>query len=185
MLVTNGSLMSAQQPTFQQRYHSMHSRQKMIAFGLPTLHLSVVDVACHLPIGVQAIGSHRTAEVDALGDETVQSGSGKIGNTTQADTPDAFPILFGRNHNQSFLFRLPTDSAFFFTTPVGFVYLDDSSQPISTRTYHRSPQLVQHGPGRFVAAKPQDSLQPQGTHSILLTGDVPHRPKPSGEWQVA
>ena|SRR5208282_3662111 len=163
----------------------MHSRQKMFAFGLPTLHLSVVDVARHLPIGVQAIGSHRTAEVDALSNETVQSGSGKIGNTTQADTPDAFPILFGRNHNQGFLLRQPTGNALFLTTPVGFVYLDDSSQPISTGTYHRSPQLMQHGPGRFVAAKPQDSLQPQGTHSILLTGDVPHCPKPSGKRQMA
>src|SRR3972149_6176301 len=103
--------MSTQQPTFQQRYYSMHSRQEMFAFRLPALHLSIVDVALHPQIGVQAIGSHRAAEVDALGNETMQGGSGKIGNATQADTPDTFPILFGRNHNQGFLLRLPTDSA--------------------------------------------------------------------------
>ena len=60
----------------------------------------------------------------------MQGGSGKIDNLPQTDSPDAFPILFCRNHNQGFLFRQPTDSTFF-AAPVGCVYLDDSSQPIS------------------------------------------------------
>ena len=176
--------MSAQQAPFQQRYYPMHSRQKMFAFGLPTLHLPVVDVTGHLQVGVQTISSHRAAKVNALGNEAMQSGSGEIRDATQANTPNPFAIFFGRNHNQGFLFRLTTDNVFFFTTPVGLVYFDDSSQPISTRTHHRSSELVQHGPSRFIATKAQDLLQPQGTHSVLLAGDVPHCPKPSCERQV-
>jgi len=66
----------------------------------------------------------------------------------------------------------------FRATNIGFINLDRTRQPVTARPDHGAAQLVQPGPGSFVAAKPQFPLEAERTDSILLAGDEPHRQKP-------
>ena len=63
----DSTLMSAHQPSLQQRNHAMDSRQQMFSLRLAALHLTVVDVAGQLPVGVQTLGSDGAARCDGLG----------------------------------------------------------------------------------------------------------------------
>src|SRR5208283_2434942 len=54
----------------------------------------------------------------------------------------------------------------------------DAAKQVPARPDHGAAQLVQPGPGSFVAAKPQFPLEAERTDPILLAGDKPHRQKP-------
>ena len=104
MIVTNGALMGAQEPAFEQRDNTMNPGQQVLAFRLAPLHPSVVPVALQPTISIQAIRSDRVARFNCFADEAMQARFGQICNVTQADSPYAFAILLRRNCDQCFLF---------------------------------------------------------------------------------
>jgi hypothetical protein len=75
----------------------------------------------------------------------------------------------------------PADHALFLAAPVSLVHLHCPVQSVPAWPHHGSPQLMQHGPCGLVTAQPQRSLQPKSTDSVLLAGNVPHSPEPSGQ----
>src|SRR5208283_5972181 len=103
---------------------------QVLAFGLMTLYLSVVNVALQPQVSGQAVGPHRVARLDRLGDKAVQAGFGHIGDMPQADAADALPVFLGRDSDQGFLLRLSPNDALFLTAPVGLVHLDRSPQAV-------------------------------------------------------
>jgi hypothetical protein len=59
-----------------------------------------------------------------------------------------------------------------------FLHFDHTRQPIAAWSHHGPTQLMQPSPRRFIAAQPQDALQPFRAGSVLLAGYPPDRPKP-------
>ena len=185
MVLTDGSLVSSQQPALQQRDGTMDPGEQMFAIGLMSLHLTLVRVALQTPVDVEPVRPHDTAGFDGIGDKPKDARFGQIGDATHTDAADSVPVFLGGNENQGFLFCPTADGAFFPASPVGFVDLDPSAQSVPTRADHRPSQFVEHSPGGFVAAQTQSPLQPQGADAMLLVCDVPHGPKPDGQGQVA
>ena len=96
----------------------------------------------------------------------------------QSDSPDCQTVFLCRDHDDGFLLDRAATLALFRASDVGFVDLNLAGKAIPIRPYHRSAQLVQPSPSRFVAAQPQHPLQAQGADTILLAGYEPHRKKP-------
>ena len=184
MFLADGTLVGAEQPALQQRHDPMYPRQEMFAFGAAALYPPVVGIALQSKIGSQPIGPNGTPRLDGLSDKSVETGLGQIGDTTQADAPNARAIFFCCHENQSLLVCQPADHPLFFAAPVSLVHLYCPVQSIPARPDHSPSQFVQQGPGRLVAAESQCSLQTQSTHSILLAGDMPNGPEPNGERQM-
>ena len=132
-------------------------------------------------VAVPPIGMHEAAGLDRFVDKGVQTVGRRVGDATQPDPADAVAYFFGGDDDQRLRRRgpplSPADAAH-----KTFVDLHPARQPIASRPDHRSAQLVQPGPRRFVTPQPQEALQPQGAGTRLLAGHPPHRVKPQPEW---
>src|SRR5436305_9406639 len=95
-----------------------------------------------------------------------------------SDSPDARPVFLRRDHYQGLALRLPAAHSLLQTAQISFVHFHPPRQSITARSYHRSPELVQPRPRRFVAAQPQHPLQPQSTGTVFLAGQPIHGPEP-------
>jgi hypothetical protein len=120
----------------------------------------------------------RAPGFDSFRQEGYQAAGRSIRKNLHADAPDACPVFLCRDGNQGLTFGLPASDAFLQAPQIGFVYLHRSCQPVTARPHHRSPELVQPGPGRLVAAQAQHSLQTQCTGAVLLARQPVHRPQP-------
>ena len=174
----DSSLMCTQQPPFQQRHHLMHPGKEVLAFRLKALHMPVVRVAAEPHVGVQSICSHDATRLNHVSDEAVQAGFGQIGNASQTNTADPFPVFFSGDDDYGLVLSQPSDNARFLTAPVGFVHLNCTTQPITTGSHHSSTKFVQPCPRRHIAPQTKHLLQTYGTRSVLLTGNMPDCPKP-------
>ena len=61
---------------------------------------------------------------------------------------------------------------------IGLIDLDQPFQALPVWPHHGTAKAVQHGPGRLIAAQPQDSLQAEGADSLLLAGEIPRTGEP-------
>ena len=123
----------------------------------------------------------RTAGFDGFlhkGDQTFCRG---IRYPPHPDPSDAFPILLSSHNNQSLILCLTAPDASLRTAEIGFVHLHSARQPVSSRSHHRPPQLMQPSPSGLVAPQAEDALQAQSTPSALLAGHEPHRLKPGSQ----
>lgn len=176
---TDGPLMDTQQPTFQQRDDPVHPRQQVIPEGRLLPHdLMDVAVGRQLAVAVQPIRAHHAAGLHRRTDGTFQGLRRGIGDSPQADAPDAASVRLGRDNDQ----RLPRRPAAVFArlgpTPVGLIDFYRARQLGSPRPDHGPAELVQPRPRRPVAAQAQGPLEAQGTDPQLLIRHVPHGPEP-------
>ena len=105
--MSNSTMMSAQQPTLEQRNNPMHPRQQMLGVRrLVFLDLAVVNITFQFAVSLQAVGHHRAARFDGLDNKAMQRGSVGIGNVPQPDAADAFSVGLGGNDNQGLFDRL-------------------------------------------------------------------------------
>src|SRR5207249_4083028 len=104
-----------------------------------------------------------------------------IGYSAQADSTDALFRLLRRNNHQSLVRRSTTPFPRAFPSNEDFVHLDRARKPITSWTDHGAPKLVQPLPRSVIAAETQDPLQAQRTHTVFLTGYVPHGFKPKAQ----
>jgi len=183
--MAHGTLMGSQQPPFQQGNYAMDARQQVFSLGLMSLHLPVMHVAPQGPVSVQPVRSYRAARFDDFVNKTVQHLSARRVDPPHPNATDARPILFCRNDNQGLFFGFSADYAFFLATPERLVDFHRALQAITARPDHRAPEFVQQRPGGLVAAQPQQSLDRQGTASVLLARDIPHGSKPKHQRQMA
>jgi len=87
-------------------------------------------------------------------------------------------LIFHGNHDQGFTFSPSTPFARLFSANIRLINFNNTGKPISPRPEHGSPHLVQPQPSRLITAQTKDSLQPQGTRTVLLSGDPPDRSEP-------
>jgi hypothetical protein len=136
--------MSSQQPSLQQRDHTVDARKQMLSFFLTALYLAVMNVSIQAKIASPAIGSDCAPRRNRLLNEPVQAQTGRVWNHAKANTSDALSIFFGGDDNQSLFLRPSADYAGFFSTPIGLVHLDNAVQPIAAGANHGPAQLMQH-----------------------------------------
>src|ERR1700716_3964007 len=115
-----------------------------------------------------SVSMHRAARFDGLLQEGHEAIGGCVLNALHANSADAPPLFLRSDCYQGFALSLSPSNSLFQASQVGLVYFDPPCQPVSARPNHRSPELVQPGPGRLVAAKPQHPLQSEGTGPVLL-----------------
>src|ERR1039457_1237192 len=156
----------------------------MLSLFLMALYLAVMNVSLQSQIGFPAIGSDRASRRNRLSNEPVQARAGRVWNHAQTNASDALSILFGGDDNQSLFLRPSAYCAGFLSTPVSLVHLDNAIQSVAARANHGPAQLMQHRPGRLVAAQAEYPLKTQGTHTVLLAGDLPHGAKPDRQRYV-
>ena len=114
-------------------------------------------------------------------DEGKKAVRGHVLNAPKADPADAATPLLGRHRDDGLCFGFPAPLSLFGAADIGFVNLDSAGEAIPTGPDHRSPQLVEPGPRRLVAAEPEHPLQTQGADAVFLTGDEPHRQEPHAQ----
>jgi len=114
---------------------------------------------------------HQTPRLDYVLHEPYQGPAGGVGDAAQSDPAEPSLLDSHGNCNQSLGFRLTAGSSGMHTTDIRFIHFNVSRQSIALRAHHRSPQLVQPGPRRLVAAEAQHALQAQRAGAGLLAGD--------------
>jgi hypothetical protein len=180
MLVTDGPLMRAEDPPFQECRDSMDSRHEFV--GKLLAALDVCDLVS-IPIGAQGvvpgppIGVDRRTGSDDLLNKGNQAGGGYVMDSCQSDTPDAPPMLLRCDDHDALGLRFSSGHALFGAADVGLIHLDRAAQLIPTGADHRSPQLVQPRPGGAVV-NAEDPLETKCADPILLVRDVPHGCEP-------
>ena len=175
----NSSLMSAQQPPFEQRCNSVCQRQKVFAY-VRFLSSDVMDIAqgLQLRIAPPIVCSHNRTGFNALLDSRFQAIRRCVLNSSEADSSKPFAILLSCNNHQGFACCSTTTFARPFPSNISFVYLYDSRKTVTPWSHHGMTKFVQPRPSRSAVAKAQNTLQPQGAYSLFLIRDIPNGPKP-------
>jgi len=152
--------------------------------GLTLLDRSFVIVSLKLAVGMETIGDHCAARLDALSDKPVKSRASRIWNTTQANAPNPRSVALGCHRDEAFaVSQSPNSSMAFRCAPVSFVNFYAAAQPLSSGSQHGKAHFLKHTPSSLVAAQPQIPLQGQGTQSAFLSSHEPHGAKPSFQRQ--
>ena len=176
MLRTNGALMSAEYPPFQKGHNTVYTRQKLRSGSTGTLDYSdFMNIAfCfQAAITFPSIGKNIAARFNGLRDERMKAFSGGVRDSVHTNSSNRFPFLFRGHYNQGFFEGLSPSNAFFNASQVSFVNLDSSGQSISPRPDHSSSDFMKPSPRRFIATKPEDTLEPESTCPILLGNNPP------------
>src|SRR6266511_4421106 len=119
ILMSNGALMRAQQPTLEQRNDPMYSGQQMLGVRrLMLLDLPVVNVAFQFPVSLQAVAYDGAARFDGFDNKTMQRGSIGIGDVPQPNATDAFSVGLGCHDDQGFADRLASPDSRFLRSPI-------------------------------------------------------------------
>jgi len=96
-------------------------------------------------------------------------------------TYSLWPFIFYGNANQSFAFSTTSSFAGLFTADIGLVNFNKSRQTITSGTDHRSTKFMKPLPSSIIAPEIKYSLESKCIGSVLLSSNVPHRPKPKGQ----
>ena len=78
MLLPNRALVRAQQPSLQQRDHTMYPRKEMLSLFLMALYLAVMNISFQPKIASPAVGSDRASRRNRLSNELVQARAGRV-----------------------------------------------------------------------------------------------------------
>src|SRR5213595_1459580 len=180
MFQTDGPLMRAQQPAFQQRDDPMDARQQFrrIALAAQDRDLTSVAFAVEGEVAQPTIRMHNTAGLNRLLHEGHQTVRRSVRNATHANASDAPALLLRRHDNQGLALRFAAPHTLFRSPHVSLVNLDSSRQLFPARPHHRPPQFVQPTPRGLVTAEPQHALQTEGADAILLSGHPPQSVEP-------
>jgi hypothetical protein len=117
--------MSAQQPSLQQRDHTMDTRKQVFSFILRALHLAVMSIFFQSQIGWPSVSSDRASWRNSLSNPC-RLVLDRVWDRAQTNAPDALSILLGGNDNQGLEFCLPADCACLLSAPIGLVHLDNA-----------------------------------------------------------
>ena len=99
----------------------MNTGKKMNVCGLTLLDRSFVIVSLKLAVGMETIGDHCAARLNALSDKPVKSCASRIWNTTQANAPNPRSVALGRHRDEAFaVSQSPNSSMAFRCAPSRF-----------------------------------------------------------------
>jgi len=182
VLGSHGTLMRSHQPAFEQRDRPVDPWEQMFPRGAAALNSPMMHEAVHLSVGVEPVGAYRASRFDRGSDESMEGGAVEIRDPGHANASDASSVLLSGHCDQRFgVGQAAGSPTGFGSAPVGFINFHDTAQTFTSGPHHRLAQFVEDKPGGLVAAQAQHPLKAQGTHPVLLAGDVPHRPEPNGQ----
>jgi hypothetical protein len=175
----NSSLMSAQQPPFEQGCNSVCQRQKVLAY-VRFFSNDVMDIAQGLQLQISSpiVCSYNRTWFNALLDSRFQTLRRRVYYSPETDSSNPVAIFLSRNNHQGFTCCSATPFARPFPSNISFVHLYDSRKTVTPRSHHGMTKFVQPHPSCSVTAKAQDTLQPQSAYSLFLIRDVPNGSKP-------
>src|SRR5271165_1276976 len=181
MLMLDATLVSTDQPSLEQRGDEVDARHDLVrraGAAAEDRDLMLVTGRRQSGITPPAVGvNHRPALNSAL-DEGKQAVCRDIFDLLKADAAKPPAVLLDCYGDDGLALGFSASRTLFRATNIGFINLDRTRQQVPARPDHGAAQLVQPGPGSFVAAKPQSPLEAERTDPILLAGDEPHRQKP-------
>jgi len=139
-----------------------------------------MDIAqsLQLRIAPPIVCSHNRTGFNALLDSRFQAIRRCIHYSSEADSSKPIAVLLSCNNHQGFACCSTTTFARPFPSNIRFVDLYDSRKTITPWSHHGMTKFMQPRPSRSVAAKAQNTLQPQGAYSLFLIRDIPNGPKP-------
>lgn len=173
----NGSLISSEQPAFQQRSHTVNHRKKI----LPNMkvfpnHLVKITKLRQEIVTTPPVGTNYRSGLNTGWHRPPQRSTGSMGNALQTDSPDSGAVLLGSNENQG----LPQSPSATFTRhlPANALLIDfhGAFKSITSRSYHGMTQLVQPHPSGSITSQPQRSLKPKCADPMFLISHIPHSP---------
>ena len=156
MFATHRSLVSAEEPAFQQRRHTMNSWHQLrgrFLLASEKGHPVSISPGFHWIVSKPAIRVNGTTRLDSLLHKGEQTLCRRVGYAAHPNASNTRAILFRSNDNQGLGFRLSPASALFRTSNIGLVHLDCAREPIASRTHHRPPQFVQPRPSCLVTSQ--------------------------------
>ncbi len=178
MPVLNAALVSAEQPPLEKRGDNMdtgHDLVSRIGAAVDDGDLVLVAGRRQSRVAAPSVGVNLRSRRHGALDEGKQTVRGHVFDAPKADPANAATILFGRHRDNGLGLGFPTPFAFFRAADIGFVHLDGAREAIPARPDHRSPQLVEPGPGRLVAAQAEHPLQAQGAMGLCTLFMNPSR----------
>jgi hypothetical protein len=142
-----------------------------------------VLVPCFVQVheGLQTVGVNRGARSDVLLDEGAEGGCLKVWDHGHAQPPRRFAALFNGNQHKggSAPLKLSASAqARLSSANPGVVDLHLSVERLARQIDHRSPELVEHHPGRFVSAQSQLTLEQKRRDSTFVGRHQVRGPKP-------
>ena len=182
MIRADCSLMSTHQPSFQQCGYSIAVWQKIV-FHIRILPHCFMNIAKDFQpiVSVPPIGTHDTARYHCLLNDWLQATGRSICYPVQPNTANVLVLYLHCYHHQCLSLSPTTAFSRLLTANVDLINFNDARESISSRPYHRTPQLVQPRPRRLITTQPQNPLQPLRTGAILLAGHPPDRAKVHGQ----
>ena len=108
--------------------------------SLSPLDQSFMVIALKLAVSVEAVSDNRAARLNGLGNKLVQSCTGRIWYTSQADTPDPCAIALGGYRDKAFAPGESSNRRSAFCRPI------DEFKSFSAGPHHGQSHLVLHAP---------------------------------------
>jgi len=183
--ILHGSLVSPQQPSLQQRCDSVGQWKKVVpqVWNLAN-DLVLVTQSCQTVVSPPAIRMHFRARLNHLLNSRFEAFASGIGHSAQANSTDAFFGLLGRNDHQCLVRCSTAPLPRTLSSNEDFIHLDHAGEPIPSRADHGPPKFVQPLPRGMITPQPQNPLQAQRAHTVLLARDIPHGFKPKAQGLV-
>jgi hypothetical protein len=181
VLMANGPLVGAQQPSFEERNYSMDPWEKFawrLFVAAEKTHFVDIAVRFDRKIPSPGIGMHYATGLDGFSDEGNKAVGGSVRKLFHSDPSYTPAIFLSRNYYQRFVGLLAAAAAFLYATNVSFVDLDPTRKPFSPWSDHRATKLMKPHPCRLVASQAQNLLQSKCARSRFLARYVPHGAKP-------
>jgi len=93
----NGSLMSSEQPAFQQRRHTVNQRQKILPnMSVFPNHVVKITKLMQEIVTTPPVGTNHRSGLNTSLHRPPQRITGSIGNSLQTDSPDSVAVLLGQ-----------------------------------------------------------------------------------------
>ena len=153
-----GSLVSAQQPSFEEGGYTMYSGHQYmgrIARRRENDFVSPIAMVRQGAVSTPTVGSHLGARFDHFANEGHQTVSRDVRHSAQTDTAEAagFMDLY-RNRDNRFRLCFPATNTGLFAPNIRLVDLYSSGSSLTTRPYHGPPQFMQPSPGCLITSEP-------------------------------
>ena len=176
----NGSLMSSEQPAFQQRRHTVNQRKKILPnMNVFPNHLVKITkfwqgIVTHPPVSTNFSSGLNTSL-----HRPPQRITRSIGNSLQADSPDSVAVFLGSNEDQGLPHSPSATFPRFLAANVCLIDFHCAFKSITIRSYHGMTQLVQPHPSGSITSQPQSPLKPKCADARFLVSHIPHSPEPN------
>jgi hypothetical protein len=173
----DGSLMKAQQPSFQQEDYPGHTRKETLPFPLSALHLLVMHIVYQREVRLEFVCAYGATWLNRVGNETVKTFLVQVRNVPNPITADAVFSFLSGNDDSCLVFRQPSHKIFLPTAPVRFIHLKCSPQAIPTRTNHYPSQFVEPFPRCHIAPESKCVLKTHRAGISFQACNIPDSPK--------